>query len=178
MLVSNELLSLCKQAARISESFDDELVRIYIRAGLAHYTAYTGRYLEQRRERYVLEMDEKGYVYLPTSPTRGTEVTVHLSSGRRKVLVDYSGQRFIVVPVGLSDAFQLCGPTRVEVEYTIGEKCEDIPANVLAGLMRYVAYCYEHRGDDLAMINQKNNDPLSASGALEEWKQHTPMLMG
>ena len=176
MVISDELLALCKQAARISESFDDELIKFYIQSGLAHYTAYTGRHLEQRTERYTLGVDERGYVHLPTAPTQGTDVIINTGSVRRRIPVFSSGQRYLEVPRNTEEFFT-CGPTRVNVEYTIGPRTCDLPYPVVSGLMRYVSYCYEHRGDDLALINTRNNGPISASGALDEWRSQIPMMM-
>lgn len=177
MVVSDELLALCKQGARISESFDDELIKVYIRAGLAHYTAYTGRSLEQRRERYSLEVDERGYIRLPTAPTQGTDVTVTNGSSRYRVPIYTFDQQWIELPFTRQDFFT-CRGTHVTVEYVTGPRTCDLPYNVITGLMRYVTYCYEHRGDDLSLINTRTNGPVSASGALDEWRSHIPMMMG
>lgn len=177
MQISEELLSLCKQAARISEDFDDALIKVYISAGLAQYSAYTGRSLESRRERYVLDVNEHGQVELPSAPTPGTDITFSTPQGRKKIPVNVYGERYVTVPMHLN-GFLICNSARVEVEYTSGPRTCELPSNVITGLMRYVTYCYEHRGDDIVLINGRGNGPAASSGALDEWRPQIPLMYG
>lgn len=121
-------------------SFDDVLLQTMIKSGREYCEAKTGCSLIPKTIRAYIT-NGLGMILMPAGPVTGIITGVNEADVSITDQIKLVGSQFpqLRLPLGQNMVFEY------EVGYTVGT----IPAGLKQAIMAWVAYVYEHRGDEL-----------------------------
>lgn len=167
--VFDRLFLVAKQYTRIEvlETEFDDLSKVILRGAIVQAERYTGFSFSKKEERFKARNPDNLFV-MPSTPT--STVRVYSPNG---VLLETHPAGQVNVQVGrhCMDCCMSSVNSYLEFRYTAGAcSFEDIPSDIIMGILRYFAYTYENRGDanNLNLVNI--NNALNRSGAMDEWR--------
>lgn len=180
-------------------SFTDDQLALYRMAAFEAAEQYSGFYLGKRK--YVREAInipiskvsrrgythhtkfpiEDDYVQLIGSPQSNANGPISVEKGSHKVRVPLAN-----LDLEISMCCRPCAsgnPGGSQVHYYTGfTKIEEVPAGVILGIMKYIAWAANNPGDEFLSVQndlksrgstlQGTNNIAWASGALELWRQY------
>lgn len=186
-------------------SVSDAQLALYRRAAAESAEQYTGLYLlgtkvitENVDAPTSRRTIERGYYTFNTRfPVSDGRAFIYGTKHGSREISTAPGSSRIRVPLMLTDIdmTSCCGgpcssqPSNwgMKIMYRTGfAKCNNIPAGILVGMLKFVAWCIAHPGDSYAPVEGANkprtndgtiqgtNNAAWASGALELWRQYDP----
>lgn len=184
------------------EYVTDEQLALYRKAAFEAAEQYTGRlFTELKQYNEPIEQKWDGIRVRKTMKHRLRYPTadgiVHIYGSHQKLqdttLRVEPGTRVIRVPVlnNSWDSFRCCDPCQhnganqgMRAMYMAGLSCkEDVPAGIVVGVLKHIAWNVMHPGDEIMTVRNKinagesgiigSNNVALISGALEQWRQYT-----
>ena len=167
-----------KEHLRLGEQEGDALVKSFIMVAREYAEAYTGKVFinrtlklsmdnfyavegplwEGKREGAYMPF-YRNYFELPVGPTVSVSKIAHYSDSDRETIWDpstyYLDKSMTPARVVIRENFSYPGNLRranaIEITYVAGFGVEptDVPESLRVAMRQYVAYLYDHRGDDM-----------------------------
>jgi hypothetical protein len=170
-------LSWCRIDER-NNAVENMIIQALVKAGESHCQRFTGWSLTPRDISETVTLQRGGMGMLSKEPAG--EVSVFSLDGNFLGRIRADGRNIAALPNDYAIVFTETDGAdrgrrsrfdRVVAKYSTGSQELELDGHVI-GILKYVAYQYEHRGDE----GNVNNGALSKSGALDEWRPFMRVL--